>query len=101
MDAAQFRLPVRLHTPERECINEIYSAEEALDFLLAWPGRHGPVYEKAVKACFAATVEVDSADTAQRAFASFARLSHILAKDMWPAKAKKRPAPSRLKHGAA
>ena len=84
MDAAQFRLPVRLHRTTGETIEEIYSAEEALDFLLAWPDQRGRVYNNALKACFAASVDVESTEEAQRAFAAFARLTGILARDMLP-----------------
>ncbi|MEO3386404.1 DUF982 domain-containing protein [Mesorhizobium sp. CAU 1741] len=90
MDAAQFRLPVRLQKADGKCIDEIYSAEEALDLLLAWPDQRGRAYDKAVKACFAATVDVESADQAQKEFAAFARLSGILANDMLPVNARSR-----------
>ena len=83
MDAAQFRLPVRIVASGESPIDEIYSAEEALDFLIAWPDRRGRVYDVALKACFAATVDVATADDAQRAFVTFARLNDVLAKDMW------------------
>ena len=83
MDAAQFRLPVRIVASGESLIDEIYSAEEALDFVIAWPDRRGRVYDTALKACFAATVDVASADDAQRAFVAFARLNGVLAKDMW------------------
>lgn len=84
MDAAQFRLPVRLHRATEANIEEVYSAEEALDFLLAWPDQRGRVYNNALKACFAASVDVESTEEAQRAFAAFARLTGILACDMLP-----------------
>ena len=35
MDAAQFRLPVRIQSAPGEPISEVYSAEQALDLLLA------------------------------------------------------------------
>ncbi len=84
MDAAQFRLPVRLQKAGGHYIDEIYSAEEALDLLLAWPDQRGRAYDKAVKACFAASVDVATTDEAQKAFTAFARLTGILARDMMP-----------------
>lgn len=84
MDAAQFRLPVRIQAAPGESISEIYSAEQALDFLLAWPHQQGRVYETALKACFAATVDVEAAERAQHAFRAFARLTGILSRDMMP-----------------
>ena len=85
MDAAQFRLPVRIQSAPGDPISEVYSAEQALDFLLAWPHHQGRVYEAALKACFAATVDVEAAEKAQQAFRAFARLSGILSRDMMPA----------------
>lgn len=82
MDAAQFHLPIRILTAEGEDISEIYSAEEALEFLFRWPRRIGPVYEDAVSACLVATIVPENTEEAQRAFAAFARVSGILAKDM-------------------
>ncbi|WP_161601137.1 DUF982 domain-containing protein [Neoaquamicrobium microcysteis] len=89
MDAAQFRLPVRLLMKEDEDIREVYSAEEALEILLAWPRQSGRVYDSAVSACLAATVAPDSTQEAQRAFIAFARASGILARDMLPAPARR------------
>ena len=86
MDTAQFRLPVRIAASGASHIDEIYSAEQALDFLIAWPDRRGRVYDKALKACFGASVDVASADDAQRAFTAFAKLNGFLARDMWPGK---------------
>ncbi len=83
MDAAQFRLPVRIVASGETPIDEIYSAEEALDFLIAWPDRRGRVYDTALKACFAASVDVATTDDAQRAFMVFARLNGLLSRDMW------------------
>jgi hypothetical protein len=84
MDSAQFRLPVRVRGTDENSIREIYSAEEALDLLLAWPEPKGRVYNAALNACFAATVDVQSAEEAQLAFAKFARLTGLLAQDMMP-----------------
>ena len=82
MDSVQFRVPVRLQGTPGDVISEIYSAEEALDFLLVWPQQRGPVYQRALSSCFAATVDVETSDEAQNAFRAFARLSGILAPDM-------------------
>lgn len=84
MDSAQFRLPVRVRGTDENSIREIYSAEEALDLLLAWPEQKGRVYNAALKACFAASVDVQSAEEAQQAFAKFARLTGLLSQDMMP-----------------
>lgn len=88
MDDCQFRLPVRLKLGA-DPIREIYSAEEALDFLFSWHRQSGPVFDAAMEACFAATVNVESCDEAQKAFKQFARLSGILAHDMLPTAARK------------
>lgn len=98
MDAAQFRLPVRIDAAGETPIDEIYSAEEALDFLIAWPDRRGRIYDTALKACFAASVDVSSADEAQRAFIAFAKINGLLARDMWPSKHKRRGAADRPAH---
>jgi hypothetical protein len=84
MDSAQFRLPVRVRGTDENAIREIYSAEEALDLLLAWPEPKGRVYNAALKACFAASVEVQSTEEAQQAFAKFARMTGLLSPDMMP-----------------
>lgn len=82
MDAAQFRLPVRIIVDPRDAVREIYSAEEALEFLMIWPHQDGPIYERAMNACFSATVDDDARDEAERSFLGFARASGILARDM-------------------
>ncbi|TKT74661.1 DUF982 domain-containing protein [Aquamicrobium sp. LC103] len=82
MDAAQFRLPVRIIIRDGEPVTEFYSAAQALDFLLAWPHQDGPIYERAMSACFAATVDAESEEEARKAFMSFARVCGLLSKDM-------------------
>lgn len=82
MDAAQFRLPVRIIVAPDEAVREIYSAEEALEFLMIWPHQDGPIYERAMNACFSATIDEDVRAEAERSFLGFARASGILARDM-------------------
>ncbi|WP_163268004.1 DUF982 domain-containing protein [Chelativorans alearense] len=82
MDAAQFKLPVRLELRRGEPVSEIYSAEHALDFLMAWPVQKGPVFERAIAACLAASADPESVEEAHRTFSSFARASGILARDV-------------------
>jgi hypothetical protein len=82
VDKRQFILPVRIVTEWRAPVTEIYSVEEALAFLDNFPkGRESPVYQRAVKSCFAASAGEDSADNARKAFVAFARMAGILAKD--------------------
>lgn len=82
MDAAQFKLPVRLVLHPGEPVSEIYSAEHALDFLMEWPMQDGPLFERAVTACISASADPASAEEAHRNFVSFARASGILAADV-------------------
>jgi len=82
MDNLQFFMPVRIMPKADEPIIEIYGVAHALDFLLAWPiGRQGPVYQKALNACFTASVDETSTEDARKAFLGFARVCGILAKD--------------------
>lgn len=58
MDRLQFEVPVRITTAPGLPVEEIYSVEQALDFLQGWPvRRQGPVYQAAFNACFGATVD--------------------------------------------
>lgn len=82
MDIAQFDLPVRIVMEPGEPVTEIYSAEEAHDLLTAWPVKEGPVFERAIAACAAATGEQASCEKARRMFVSFARAAGILASDV-------------------
>jgi hypothetical protein len=64
-------------------VEEIYSVEQALDFLQGWPvGRQGPIYQLAFDACFGASVDIASTEEACKAFTAFCRVSGLLAKDM-------------------
>jgi hypothetical protein len=83
MDRLQFAVPVRISPSAGQPVEEIYSVEQALDFLNEWPvGRQGPIYQMAYDACFGASVEIVSADDACKAFAAFCRVSGLLAKDV-------------------
>jgi hypothetical protein len=82
MDRLQFVIPVRILRAPDASVDEVYSVSQALDFLIDWPGtRQGPIYQTALNACLAATVEEVPTEDARRAFISFARFSNILAKD--------------------
>jgi len=82
MDRLQFVIPVRINIQPEHAVDEVYSVNQALDFLIDWPGvKQGPVYQAAVNACLAAAVEQVSTEDARRAFTSFARFSDILARD--------------------
>ncbi|WP_019171403.1 DUF982 domain-containing protein [Pseudaminobacter salicylatoxidans] len=82
MDSLQFFMPVRIAPDATEPVVEIYSIDQALDFLLAWPtGRQGPIYQKALNACFEASLDETSTEDARRAFLGFVRVCGILAKD--------------------
>ncbi|WP_413813622.1 DUF982 domain-containing protein [Mesorhizobium sp. Root157] len=78
-------------------VEEIYSVEQALDFLQNWPvGRQGPIYQLAFDACFGASVDVVSTDEACKAFTAFCRVCGLMAKDMmWPETGRK-PSAKRL-----
>jgi hypothetical protein len=83
MDRLQFKVPVRVAPVPGMPVEEIYSVEQALDFLQEWPaGRQGPMYQKAFNACFGATVDVVNTEDACRAFMAFCRASGLIAKDM-------------------
>ncbi|MEW6634420.1 MAG: DUF982 domain-containing protein [Pseudomonadota bacterium] len=83
MDRLQFEVPVRITPAPGLPVEEIYSVEQALDFLQDWPKRrHGKVHEAAFNACFGATVDVASTEEACRAFMAFCRVSGLLARDM-------------------
>ena len=83
MDRLQFEVPVRITPAPGLPVEEIYSVEQALDFLQDWPARRqGKVYEAAFNACFGATVDVVKAEDACRAFMAFCRVSGLLARDM-------------------
>jgi hypothetical protein len=88
MDRLQFEVPVRIMPAPGMPVEEIYSVEQALDFLQGWPKRRqGKIYEAAFNACFGATVDVVSPEEACRAFAAFCRVSGLLARDaMFPGK---------------
>lgn len=93
MDRLQFFMPVRLMIEADEPVTEIYGVDQALDFLLGWPtGRQGPIYQKALNACFSASVEQNSAEEARKAFFNFIKTAGILAKDTSiPGRARRRP----------
>lgn len=83
MNKSQFAIPVRITGTVDQTVEEIYSVEQALDFLQEWPvGRQGPLYQAAFDACFGASVDVVSAEDACRAFSAFCRVSGIMARDM-------------------
>ncbi|CCV14269.1 DUF982 domain-containing protein [Mesorhizobium sp. STM 4661] len=83
MDRLQFEVPVRITTAPSLPVEEIYSVEQALDFLQGWPvRRQGPVYQAAFNACFGATVDLVKTEDACRAFMAFCRVSRLLARDM-------------------
>lgn len=85
MDRLQFEVPVRITPASGLPVEEIYSVEQALDFLQDWPKRRqGKVYGAAFNACFGATVDVASTEEACRAFMAFCRVSGLLARDMMP-----------------
>lgn len=83
MDRLQFEVPVRIAQGPGLPVEEIYSVEQALDFLQDWPTRRqGPVYQKAFNACFGATVDVVKTEDACRAFMAFCRVTGLMASDM-------------------
>lgn len=83
MHKLHFAIPVRVTGPSGNMIEEIYSVDQALDFLQDWPvGRQGPLYQAAFDACFGASVDVVSTEEAWRAFSAFCRVSRIMARDM-------------------
>ncbi|SFP98966.1 Protein of unknown function [Mesorhizobium sp. NFR06] len=88
MDRLQFEVPVRITPAPGLPVEEIYSVEQALDFLQDWPKRRqGKIYDAAFNACFGATVDVASTEEACRAFVAFCRVSGLLARDaMFPTK---------------
>jgi hypothetical protein len=83
MNDLHFAVPIRVSTIAELPIEEIYGVEQALEVLAEWPkGRQGKLYQAAFNACFGASVGVVSTEEACRAFASFCRVSGIMAKDM-------------------
>ena len=83
MHKLHFAIPVRIVRSFGQPVEEIYSVEQAIDFLQDWPvGRQGPLYQAAFDACFAASVDVVPTEEACRAFSAFCRVSGIMAKDM-------------------
>lgn len=83
MDRLQFAVPVRIAPVPSQPVEEIYSVEQALDFLQTWPVRRkGPTYQAAFNACFGATVDIVETEDAWRAFMAFCRVSGLLARDM-------------------
>lgn len=82
MDAAQFDLPVRILMQSGEPVTEIYSAEEACDFLMNWPVQDGPIYERAMASCLAASADAGACEEARKSFVTFARATGILARDV-------------------
>ncbi|NGN42939.1 DUF982 domain-containing protein [Mesorhizobium sp. CGMCC 1.15528] len=82
MDRLQFFMPVRLVAGSDEIVTEIYSVDQALDFLQAWPvGRQGPVYRTTLKACTAAMIDQVTAEDARRSFMAFSRMTGLLSRD--------------------
>ncbi|HEY4192954.1 MAG TPA: DUF982 domain-containing protein [Mesorhizobium sp.] len=83
MHKQHFAIPVRVTGANGHSIEEIYSVDQALDFLQDWPnGRQGPLYQAAFDACFGAGVDVVATEEAARAFMAFCRVSGIMARDM-------------------
>jgi hypothetical protein len=83
MHKLHFAVPVRITGSFGHSVEEIYSVDQALDFLQEWPvGRQGPLYQAAFDACFGASVDVVSTEEACRAFTAFCRVSRIMARDM-------------------
>lgn len=83
MDRMQFPLPVRIVAEAGEPVTEIYDVEEALTFLQNWPAaaRGSPIFQRALNACFAVTIDEGTAEEARNALAAFARIAGVLAKD--------------------
>jgi hypothetical protein len=83
MHKLHFAVPVRITGAFGHTIEEIYSVDQALDFLQEWPvGRQGPLYQAAFDACFGASVDVVSTEEACHAFSAFCRVSGIISRDM-------------------
>jgi Protein of unknown function (DUF982). len=53
----QFDMPVRLVLRPGEPVTEVYTPTEAMAALFASPVQEGPIYESALEACFAATMD--------------------------------------------
>ncbi|MCV3239165.1 DUF982 domain-containing protein [Mesorhizobium sp. ZC-5] len=82
MDRLQFFVPVRIIAEADQPVTEIYDVDDALTFLEAWPvGRKGPIYQTALSCCAAAKHDSVPTEDARKAFASFARITGILAND--------------------
>ena len=82
MYAAQFALPVRIVMRAGEPVTEIYSAEEALDLLMAWPIQDGRIFNRAMETCLAASADPALAEDARRQFVAFANASGLMARDV-------------------
>jgi hypothetical protein len=62
----------------KHVIQEIYSLDDALDFLDEWPlNRRGPIYETALRACHRAYTRDVPLEVARNAFIGFARSAGI------------------------
>ena len=86
MGALQFIASVSVWTDE--IMQDIETVREAAEFLRQWPpSRRGPVYDCAARACDAAIAGRLTAEEARKAFASFARITGILAREDMPASA--------------
>jgi len=82
MDRPQFPLPVRIVTEPGEPVSEIYDVEQALIFVQNWPAaRSSPIFQLALNACFAVTIDQGTAEEARRALAGFVRVAGVLARD--------------------
>ncbi|WEX07282.1 DUF982 domain-containing protein [Chelativorans sp. AA-79] len=82
MYAAQFALPVRIVMRAGEPVTEIYSAEEALDLLMAWPTQEGRILNRAMESCLAASADPRWAEEARKHFVAFANASGLIARDV-------------------
>ncbi len=84
MLAQHFKLPVRIQLPEQPVL-EIYCVDEALDFLLqacdAEDDSSGS-FNRAVEACFMASIDRADAETARWFFTAYAQDRGILTDDV-------------------
>jgi Protein of unknown function (DUF982) len=82
MKRLQFAMPVRIVPAPAQPVTEIYDVEEALAFLQnQTDGLESPLYQKALNACFDATIDLETTADARTAFAAYARVAGILARD--------------------
>jgi hypothetical protein len=82
MNKLQFYMPVRLVPQPSRPVTEIYGVEEALAFLQnRTEGLESPLYQKALNSCFDATIDLETTADARAAFAAYARVAGILARD--------------------